>query len=316
MNEQKNMVAILKDTELPQIEALISLNAMPGTDVKTMALQELEYLAQIAVAKPDLQQCEPRSVALAVKSVIKNNLSLDQNAGLVYVKTRSVKTAAGWVKVMEIQPSANGLISIARQCGRVLDIKNPVVHKDAHGKVISVEIEILLPSTPKPRWEKRTFDESDFTRWARASHKENRRAYDNAQPQYREGKPVPNNETLNYANPNYTSWKGGIDPEFARAKAVRHGLKKLGTNPNELKAAAITVSEPKKIRIDSEKDQEALLEETDGGYTPHEEVETKNGVVNTAEQVITPKAEPTAAPTQTYTPPSASPFDIPNANDL
>jgi len=73
-----------------------------------------------------------------------------------------------------------------------------------------------------------------------------------------------NNEKLNYANDNYTNWKGGIDPEFARAKAIRHALKKLGTNANEYKAIKIAQA-PKEMYVDVSADEQAYNDEV--GYT-------------------------------------------------
>ena len=220
------------------------------------------------MASPAVLECVPKSVELAVKSVLKNNLSLDPNAGLVYVKTRNINTGNNvWVKVLEIQYSVNGILSIAYQCGKIIDHKNPVVKKNLDGKVIGAEFEFQRSTG---RWETVEFDESNFERWKIASHKENRRAYDNARD--KSGKKVHDDNTLNYANPNYTSWKGGPDPEFIRAKAIRHSLKKLGTNANEKYATKIQVTNVKQVVIDNEKDMEAS---TDGEFTQHEEVRSE-----------------------------------------
>ena len=126
---------------------------------------------------------------------------------------------------------------------------------------------------PTGRWEVRTFDESDFIRWQIASHKENGRNKEDASL-----------EKLNYANPNYTSWKGGIDPEFARAKAIRHGLKKLGTNANEKYANKINPVVFNKVEIDEEKDNAAATEETP--ITPHEEVADTTAYQVTTVEVV------------------------------
>jgi hypothetical protein len=257
MSTELKPIELLK-AELPQLEAVLRLNAADGVDVKTLALQELEHIRMHCISKPEILDCLPATIVMAVKTVLKQNLSLDPNAGLVYVKTRNVKVKDNngqmvTKKALEIMPSANGIISINRQCGRILDMKNPVVTKDATGKVIAVSVEILLPSTPEPRWEKREFDESDFYRWRRASHKENGRYKDDFGT-------AAATESLKYANENYTNWKGGIDPEFARAKAVRHGLKKLGTNPNEGKFKSI-IAHPIEVIVDAEKDNAAGSEE-------------------------------------------------------
>ncbi len=42
--------------------------------------------------------CVPVTVVMAVKYALKNNLTLDPTAGLVYVKTRNVKVGNDWKK--------------------------------------------------------------------------------------------------------------------------------------------------------------------------------------------------------------------------
>lgn len=245
-------IQLLKN-DVKTLSALLSLNSRPGTNVEAMAMQEIEYLRMHCVTKPDLMQCIPQTVLMAVKSVLKNNLSLDPNAGLVYVKTRNIKVGDEWQKVIEITPTCNGLISVARQCGRIIDYKRPSVTKDDNGRVISVKFEYQLPNN---RWEAVEFDESDFERWRRASDKENgKNKADGGAPGYK------------YANDNYTNWKGGVDPEFARAKAIRHGLKKLGTNVNERSAVAISPA-PMAIIVEESADQAA----NEDGYQQHEEI--------------------------------------------
>lgn len=247
MKTESKVVQLLK-TDQQTFEHLLRLNVPPNTDVATIILQEFEYLNMAAISNPKIAGCLPETIKFALKSVIKKNLSLDPSAGLVYIKTRSVKVIEEgkevWKDALEITESANGIISVARQCGRVLDVKNPVIEKDVNGKVVGVSIEFLVPSVPEPRWDKRVFDESDFHRWQIASHKERGR-----------GKQDANMEKLNYANPNYTSWKGGLDPEFARAKAVRHGIKKLGLNQNENRVTGITISAS--VNIDPAMDSES-----------------------------------------------------------
>jgi len=260
--EKEKTMAVVKQ-ELPQFKALIALNARPGTDVETLAIQELEFLQQRALTVPAIYECVPQTIVMAVKGAISKNLSLDPDAGLLYVKTRNVNSGDQWMKVLEVQPTANGLISINRQCGRVLDVKRPEVTKDSTGKVISVYVEFLVPSydlngNKTARWEKVSFDEDDFYRWRRASHKENGRNKQDA-----------NAETMNYANENYTNFRGGIDPEFARAKAIRHGLKKLGTNMNERRMEKIDVVDAKYKLVDEAADEAAANDE---GFTQAEVV--------------------------------------------
>lgn len=222
MSENTTTALVAAKNSLPEFKRLIEINGLKGVDTEGIVMQELAYLENYALSNRKIATCEPISVVLAIKSVLRQNLTLDPYSGLVYVKTRNVETAQGWKTVLEIQPSANGLISIARQCKRLLDIKRPEIEKK-DGVVTRVSVELLVPGHEQPRWEKYEFDEDDFYRWRLASHKENGRKKEDA-----------NAETLNYANPNYTSFRGGIDPEFARAKAIRHALKKLGTNRNEV----------------------------------------------------------------------------------
>lgn len=287
MSKQTEIIKLASD-ELPTLSALVKLNSMPGVDAHTIALQELEYLKQQAVSKPVIFECLPETVIAGVKYVIKNNLSFDPNAGLVYIKSRNLQVNTAWVKALEVQPSADGLISIARQCGRVLDVDRPEVKKDVSGKVISVIAKFLIPSfdgngKPITRWTEREFDESDFYRWQRASHNENARTW-----KADSGKAKPDAETLNYANPNYTNWKGGIDPEFARAKAIRHGLKKLGTNQNETRATRIVTSVEKKHVVETQADEAAMNDEGNGDYIPHEDIPATKVHVTTHEEMEIP----------------------------
>lgn len=250
MSNQMNGLAVL-EKEKPTLIALVGMNLPAGVNPEALVIQELEYLKQISFANADVATCVPETIVYAVKHVLKNNLTLDPMAGLVYVKTRNVKVGEVWRKALEITPSCNGLLSISYQCGKILDHKNPAVIKDANGKVVGVEFELQRANG---RWEKFTYDESDFNRWAIASHKENGRKKDDAKL-----------EKLNYANAHYTSWKGGLDPEFARAKAIRHSLKKLGTNANEKYAIKIQPT-VKTIDISPEMDNESGSDE----YTPVE----------------------------------------------
>jgi len=270
--------------EIPALEKILALNARPGTDVATIAMQEFNYLELLAQTKPDILKCTPQSIILAIRGVMKQNLTLDPYAGLVYTKTRNVNIGTeeqkNWVQVLEMTPTANGLISINRQLGRILDYTNPQVKKDAQGKVIGVSMQVLKPSYPNPRWETFEYDESDFKRWRIASHKENGRRKNDA-----------NIQTLNYANASYTNFNGGIDPEFARAKCIRHSLKKLGTNPQE--SGAVKVFDvPKERVVDPEKDEYIDFNydaQTQDEFTQHEELNTQINQTN---------------------------FDLPDTNDL
>lgn len=287
---KQNEIMQLAKAELPQLKAIIGLNTSKGTDVETLALQELEYLQQVALTKPEIYECEPITIIMAIKKTLKQNLSLDPDAGLTYIKTRNFKAKDEkgqdvWKKALEITPSANGIISINRQCGRILDIERPEVIKDDKGKVTGVKVKYLVPSYNEEgkrafKWRTVEFDESDFNRWKAASHKENGR-----------GKQDADIQKLNYANANYTSFKGGPDPEFVRAKAIRHGLKKLGTNQNETRSVNIDMTPVKNI-VDLSADEQVVSDE----YISHEDVghevsgngTTANGNEVTATKVETP----------------------------
>lgn len=264
MEQKREKLMAIFEPEIKTLEHLMLINH-DEKDVSALVVAELEHLKTAAMTQPAISECIPASIVIAVKTAIRQNLSLDPAAGLVYIKTRSIKTGFDsngkdvYSKSLEIQPSANGLISYNRMCGRILDIDRPEVTKDAHGKVIEVSVNILFPSNNSSRWAKISFDESDFERWKRASHKENGRYKKDA-----------DDSKMNYANPNYTSWKGGLDPEFARAKCIRHALKKLGTNPNERIFKTINADEIQLNIVDSKADEQAFSDE----FVVHEEIST------------------------------------------
>jgi hypothetical protein len=263
MEQKQPTITDIIKPELPTLTAIISLsNDKDRNTIETIALQELSYLEQHVLDKPDLLNCHPQSIILAVKNVLRKNLTLDPSAGLVYIKTRKKEINGKWVLVLESQETANGLLSYNRQFGRLLDYTNPKVIKDANGKVTGVTMSILKPSFPQPRWEDFEYDESDFRRWAIASHKERGRNKSDADI-----------NKLNYANHLYFSWHKGIDPEFARAKCIRHSVKKLGTNPNELIMAGQSPQPVTAYPIDSNI-AAAEAEDHDADFTAHEVVDT------------------------------------------
>lgn len=270
-NESKGLT-ILREN-VPTIEALIRMNSPSGISentIKAKALEELSHFQMLSIQKPEILDCEPMSILLAVKQVIKKNLSLDPSQGLVYTMVGSVKTKSGnYIKVLETPETANGKISVARQCGRILDLKRPKISYNDLGQCSKIVVEFLVPSVPAPRWEVIEFTEHNFKKWARASHGKNSRGYNQ-----QSGKAAPNNETLNYANALYRSWNGGIDPEFAATKAIRHSLNKLGTNINEVKGnlKATTQQEPVISPIEANKEALEELENTESKYTNFEEV--------------------------------------------
>ncbi len=240
-------LALLKK-DIATIEAIIGLNATEGTNVAAIALQELDFLSMHMIAKPFIADCLPETVIQAVKYSLKNNLSLDPNAGLVYLMPISVKVGAGYKQALEIKPTADGKLSIAYQCGTILDHERAIIKKDGNGKVTEASVNILLPSVPNPRWEKVEIDQSDFDRLKKYSHIKNSRGKNDAKM-----------DTLNYANPLYSSFNGGIDPEFARSKVISIALKKRGSNMASKLSNRIVVTE-KEVVVEKEVPQTEYAE--------------------------------------------------------
>jgi len=201
-------ITILHENK-PTLTQLVMVNMPQGTteeEAQRVAVKEISNFEMILQTKPDLAGCTPMSILLAVKQTICDNLTLAPSSGLVYIIPS--KVGNDWVATY--LPTANGLLSMAYQSGAILDNKRPVITFDSEGKVDTVTVEFLVPSHPEPRWEVITFNKVHFKKWMDASIKKNRGS----------------------ANANYTSWNGGIDPEFAGTKAIRHGLNKRGSNMN------------------------------------------------------------------------------------
>jgi hypothetical protein len=267
--------------ELATLSAIKLLTVSDNGRADTMVQVELAYLDSMLIASPWIKECAPITIATSIRYVLRNNLSFDPNAGLVYVTPRNAKQANGSsVRMMEVKPTANGLLSIAYQSGKVLDHKVPKVQKNAEGRVISVEFEVLKPTAGGTRWEVVEFDESDFNKWMKKSHVQNAM-----------GKTDADLRKLNYANDNYTNFYGGIDPEFARAKAIKHGLKKLGINTSESmfagKAPVSPVIDPQMAR--AEVTEEVTHEEVDAEASTTEAatIEAKDASTGSNTYVVT-----------------------------
>lgn len=208
--------------------ALINLpDNTPMAKAEKIVMKEIVNFEMICMMKPELANLDKQSIFIAVKQCIADNLTLSPNAGLVYLSPGRVcvgieNNQKVYKDVLVYEPTSEGRISIARQAGTLLDHKRPTVAFDSTGKVSSVTFEFLVNALPKPRWEIVKFDTNDFERWRIKSE-------------------IKNNGK---ANANYTSFKGGIDPEFARAKAIKHGLKKRGTNKNEVRSFSDAPIEP------------------------------------------------------------------------
>jgi len=217
--EETGIALLMK--EKPTLTQLVLLNMPTGTSVEEaqrVALKEISNYEMLMQVKPELKNCAPESVLLAVKQCISDGLTLAPSSNLVYLLPGKVKTgqnpktgADEYKWVVNYDPTANGRLSIAFQSGSILDVKRPeFTYDEKTNRLKTVTVEFLVPSFPNPRWEAIIFGETHFKKWATACANKNN------------GK----------INANYTSWNGGIDPEFAGTKAIRHGLSKRGTNMN------------------------------------------------------------------------------------
>lgn len=196
-------------------------------DAMRRVAREVAAVEQLWRMKPELAGCKKDSFVYAVKQCIQDGLTLAPSAGLAYIIPSKIKTGTAgssdvyeWVAVYE--PTGEGMLSMARQAGRIFDNTRPECIYDESGRVMSVTVSFLIPSHNSTRWDTVTFGPGHFNKWQKASHKKN--CY---------GKPDADHVTLNYANANYTSFNGGIDPEFAGTKAIVHGLAKRGINMDE-----------------------------------------------------------------------------------
>lgn len=218
MNSNLPAIQRLEDQKNTLVKIAALVRKEPEEMTAAVVAAEVNFLAQRIHLEPALQECSPESLLDCARQAIRDNLSLERTAGLVYIYPQSVnigtKKQPQWIKVASYQRTPDGIISVCRQTGRILDIKRPKLDLNPNGAVMGGHVEILKPSYPSPRWETVEFDTSDILRWKGFSAKKNR------------GK----------ANHLYSSHQGGIDPEFMRAKIVKHALKKMGTNVNELDA--------------------------------------------------------------------------------
>jgi len=186
-------------------------------------LSELSFLKERIENDYGLAECTEESLIQCFKKSMRDNVTLNKSANLVYIQPQSVKVNGQYVKVAYYSLTPEGKISVVRQSGMIIDITRPKLLKNADGKVIGGEIELLKPSYPKPRWELIEFDESDIERWKKYSHVKNSKGEEKK------------DSSLKNANALYFSGvAGGIDSEFMRSKIIKHALGKgLGTNKNE-----------------------------------------------------------------------------------
>ena len=234
----------LLNKQKPTLAQLILVSSPKGTTIEEatmIAIKEISNYEMILSMRPELKACNALSVVHAVKQAINDGLTLNQSAGLVYLLPTKVKVGQNgnqdvydWA--LRYDPTANGRLSIAYQSGAILDHKRPVPTFDADGKLDTITFEMLVPSFGQPRWEAVTFNKMHFQKWMAASAKKNKGS----------------------ANANYTSWNGGIDPEFAATKAIRHGLDKRGSNLNSKRVA---ISEELQGRIKLETPIDVVIKE-------------------------------------------------------
>lgn len=246
--ENTNTSLVLQDlnNNIETLAKIALINLPEGSSVEKaqrIVMKEIVNFEMACVLKPELANLDKQSIVIAVKQCIADNLTLSPNAGLVYLYPGKVcvgvngANAKVYKDILIYEPTAEGKISIARQAGIILDHKRPLVEFDSTGKVNSVTFEFFLNALPKPRWEIVKFDTNDFERWKQKSA-----AKFNGTP-----------------NANYTSFKGGIDPEFARAKAIKHGLKKRGTNSNEVQNTIAPAVQTENVEHTEIKDTKAQL---------------------------------------------------------
>lgn len=205
---------------------------MSQDDAILKVIREVTHVEQLMLVRPDLKGCTKESMFYAVQQCISDGLTLSPTSNLAQLVPGKIKTGQNGSQdiyewLVTYKPTANGYISRARKVRRILDHKKPEITYNEAGQVETVTFLYLVPSPGKNRWESVVFGPTQFNRLRGYSHRKNSR-----------GKQDANAETMNYANALYTSYKGGIDPEFAASKTIIHGLGKLGVNMDEIVTAS------------------------------------------------------------------------------
>jgi len=269
-NETGLMAAMEK--KVPTFIQLAQINGISAEKAEAIVQQELQYVFEASLNNPEIRNCHPSTVEMVIRRAVTNNLSLDPNAGLVYLKTRRKKVSTKdeperFITVLEATETCNGMLSTARMTGCIIDHKLPVVDFNEAGKVIGATFEYQVPNG---RWEVVKFTEYDIERWGNYSEKENQR-FDKSKQR----------------NPLYTSWRGGIDPEMMKAKCIKHSLKKLGKNPQERHATKVDYSKPLQLLPAEHAVNEAKIEQEENA----ENATSAQVLVTTVEVVNVPTAD-------------------------
>src|ERR1700761_3965252 len=137
--------------ELNTLQTLMSRNFIPGTpndQIRAVLETEIMNLDFIAIFKPEIYECDPRTIRHHMRRVITQNLSFNPDLNLVYVTTRNMEVGANKIKtkVLEVSPTVNGEISLCRQAGVLLRVNQPKVEYDETTKLVkSVTVELVVP---------------------------------------------------------------------------------------------------------------------------------------------------------------------------
>jgi hypothetical protein len=221
MSEQTTAMQVLEKEESTLQLVLMSANrGMLENEAKQRIQQELINFQEHCMYNESLLKCDLQSLKFGIRKVISANLSLDKAKGHVYLLPTSVKDSKdNWKQMLEVKWTSEGLLTMHYNAGSIIDHKRPIVTYDQANKVIGVKFEFQVPTK---RWETVEYNTAHFAKWRKASHVKNGR-----------NKKDADLNKLNYANDNYTSFNGGIDPEFASSKAISHGLGKRGLDGNK-----------------------------------------------------------------------------------
>ena len=234
MSEQTTAIGLLERPEVQNtfIKVIQSANrGMSEQEAQLRVQQEVINFQEHCIYNNELANCDPQSVLFGIRKVIGANLSLDRAKGHTYLTPEGIKQADGsYKKVLKVEYQAEGMLVLHYNAGTIIDHKRPQIEYNEKGKVVSVKWEYKLSNG---RWESAQLLEMHFEKLRKASHVKNGRNKNDADL-----------NKMNYANPNYTSFSGGIDPEFASAKCIKHALKKMALDRNKFQPQPTPVVTP------------------------------------------------------------------------